>query len=301
MITEISKDIFLIDLPQKKEGFRNFISSWVIRDGNNALVVDVGPKSTINKLVDFLKYLKVERVNYVLITHIHIDHAGGLADFLKYFDAKVVLHEKAEKHMIDTEKLWEGTKKVLGDLAEMYGHIDPIAEDSIYKGDVEFKGVEVEIIKTPGHAVHHQSYLFDNYLFAGEALGVHQPLKRDYYLRPATPPRFVFDIAYNSIKKLENLGDHIVCFGHYGFEPKSLEIIDLFKKQLKLWVKVVSENASQYESDDEIIRASKAELLKVDKLFAKYEMLDDDIKKREDYFIENSLKGILGWVKSQNS
>jgi len=298
MITEISKDVFLIDLPQKKEGFRNFISSWVVKNNDKALVVDVGPKSTIKRLVDCLKYLKIREVEYVLITHIHIDHAGGLADFLKYFDAKVVLHEKGEKHMLNTEKLWEGTKKVLGDLAEIYGKIDPIPEDSIYKDNIEFKGFEVEIIKTPGHAVHHQSYLFDEYLFAGEALGVHQPLKKDFYLRPATPPRFVFDIAYESIKKLEKLGNKIVCFGHYGFEPNSLEIIDLFKEQIKLWVKVVSENASQYEDDKEIIKASKAELLKVDKLFAKYKMLDDDIKKREDYFIENSLKGILGWVKS---
>lgn len=297
MITEVSKDVFLIDLPQKKEGFRNFISSWVVRDGEKALVVDVGPTSTIKKLVNYLKYLKIEKVEYVLITHIHIDHAGGLAEFLKYYDAKIVLHEKAEKHMLNTEKLWEGTKKVLGDLADIYGRIDPIPEDAIYRDVVEFGGYEIEIIKTPGHAVHHQSYLFDDYLFAGEALGVHQPLKKDFYLRPATPPRFVFDIAYESIKKLEKLGNTIICFGHYGFEPKSLEIIDVFKEQLKLWVKVVSENASQYEKDNEIIGASKAELLRVDKLFAKYEMLDDDIKKREDYFIENSLKGILGWVK----
>mgnify|MGYP000197394914 CR=1 FL=1 len=297
MITEVSKDIFLVDLPQKKEGFRNFISSWVVRDGEKALIVDVGPTSTIKKLVDYLKYLKIKKVEYILTTHIHIDHAGGLAEFLKYYDTKVVLHEKAEKHLLNTEKLWEGTKKVLGDLAEIYGKIDPIPEDAIYRDKVEFGGYEIDIIKTPGHAVHHQSYLFDDYLFAGEAIGVHQPLKKDYYLRPATPPKFVYDIAYKSIKKLEKLGNKIVCFGHYGFEPKSLEIIDLFKEQLKLWIKVVSENASQYEKDDEIIRASKTELLRKDKMFSKYKMLDDDIKKREDYFIENSLRGILGWVK----
>ena len=94
-IIEISDELYLVDLPQKIEGFRKFISSWVLKSDSKAVVVDVGPSSTVEKLVESLNFLGIKDVEYVLLTHIHIDHAGGLGDFFQYFpNAKVVVHEK---------------------------------------------------------------------------------------------------------------------------------------------------------------------------------------------------------------
>ena len=296
-IIEVTDELYLVDLPQNLEGFRDFISSWILKHESKGLVVDVGPSSTIKKLVEAIRYLKIDEVEYVLLTHIHIDHAGGVGEFLNYYpNAKVVVHEKGVKHLINPEKLWMSSKEVLGEIAEAYKKPIPVNEENVYTGDVEFCGKTVEIVKTPGHAPHHQSYIIGDYVFLGESAGVHMSLKEGYYLRPATPPRFIYDVYEESLKKLSKV-DGIACFGHFGFEKNCREVISSAREQISLWIEVVKRLASEVENEREIIENAKRELLKRDKLFSRYKILDEDIKKREDYFIENSLKGILGYVK----
>lgn len=299
-ILEIADNLYLVDLPQKMEGFKKFISSWVVKDGHSGMLVDVGPSSTIPKLLESLKYLEIERIEYVLLTHIHLDHAGGIAGVIKKFpEAKVVVHEKGFRHLLNPERLWEASKAALGEIAEVYGKPEGIGEENIAdEQELEFAGKEIKIIETPGHAAHHQSYVFDEFLFIGEAAGVHIPLKNDYYLRPATPKKFIFEIAYNSLQKLKEVGNKRVCFGHFGFKKDSLEIIERAMKQLRLWVDTVYDIACRrdFEKEDEILRQAKKELLEKDRRFSRYHILDDDIRKREDFFINNSLRGILDYV-----
>ncbi|MEM4472791.1 MAG: MBL fold metallo-hydrolase [Archaeoglobaceae archaeon] len=298
-IIEVAENLYLIDLPQDLEGFRKFISCWVVKDEDRAIVIDVGPRSTIPKLIEALNFLKIKRVEFVLLTHIHLDHAGGVAEFLNnYPGARVVVHEFGKKHLLNPEKLWKASLETLGKIAEIYGKPNKVEENRIYEGEIEFAGKKVEIIKTPGHASHHQSYVYGEFLFVGEAFGVHFPLKNDYYLRPATPPKFDYETAVNSIEKLMSLGSKKVCFGHFGFMRNSLEIADRALKQLKLWVSTIYEILCRKEirNEGEVIRIAKEDLLKKDSKFSNYELLDEDIKKREDFFINNTIKGIQQYV-----
>ncbi len=298
-IFEIAEDIYLVDLPMELEGFRKFISSWILRDDGKAAIIDVGPTSTIPKLLEAIRFLGIRSVEYVLLTHVHLDHAGGIAEFLKHFpEAKVVVHEKGERHVVNPEKLWKASLSVLGEIAEAYGKPEGIPESKIHKGKIEFAGEEIDVIDSPGHASHHQSYVFREFLFVGEAFGVHMPLKSDYYLRPATPPKFVYDIAYATIEKLRDLGSYRLCFAHFGFKRDSREIAEAAGKQLKLWVEVVYDIACRrdFSSEEEILKVAKSELLEKDGRFSRYHLLDEDIKRREDFFIENSLRGILEYV-----
>jgi glyoxylase-like metal-dependent hydrolase (beta-lactamase superfamily II) len=300
-ILELSDELYLVDLPHQKPGFRRFISSWIYKSENKAFLVDVGTSACVKKLNEALEYLKVKKVEFVLLTHIHIDHAGGMGDFLSYHpEARVVVHEKGLGHLLNPKKLWEGSKKILGDLALIYGEIKPVPEGSFADGELEFEGSEIEVLKTPGHAPHHQSYIYDGYLFAGEALGVHQYLRiRDFYLRPSTPPRFVYETARESIEKLYELGKLTVCFGHFGYEEDSSKIAESSGNQLDLWVETVEYACERYKDEKELIDYCKRELLHSDTLFAKYEYLDEDIKQREDYFIENALRGIAEYVREK--
>ena len=75
---EIVKGLFLIPLDQKQRGFRNFISSWVLRTGALTVLVDPGPKATIPALAKVLSRMGIAHLDYILLTHIHIDHAGGV-------------------------------------------------------------------------------------------------------------------------------------------------------------------------------------------------------------------------------
>ncbi|WP_290596627.1 MULTISPECIES: MBL fold metallo-hydrolase [unclassified Archaeoglobus] len=298
-ILEIAENLYLVDLPQRIEGFRKFISSWVIKDGNSGVLVDVGPSSTIPKLIESLKYLEIEHLKYILLTHIHLDHAGGIADILKKFpEAKVVVHERGSRHLVNPSRLWEASKVALGEIAEFYGEPEGIKEEGIYVNGLEFAGRKIEVVETPGHAAHHQSYIFGEFLFIGEAAGVHMPLKNDYYLRPATPRKFIFEVAYNSLERLKELGSKRVCFGHFGFKRDSLEIIEKAKKQLRLWVDTVYDIACRrdFEGEEQILKQAREELLEKDRRFSRYHLLDEDIKRREDFFINNSLRGILDYV-----
>ncbi|MEM1578592.1 MAG: MBL fold metallo-hydrolase [Archaeoglobaceae archaeon] len=298
-IIEVTEDLYLIDLPQKIEGFRKFISSWVVKNGSNAMLIDVGPRATVLKLIEALNYLGIRKVEYVLLTHIHLDHSGGIAEVLsQYPSAKLVAHETSYPHLINPERLWKASLEALGEIAEVYGKPNAIEESRIYRGEVEFRGKKVEIIKTPGHAPHHQSYIFGEFLFAGEVAGVHMPLKNDYYLRPATPPRFMYEVAIASLEKLLTLGSKRVCFAHFGFKRDSVEIVERAIKQLKLWVSTVYDIVCRRDVRDEkeIARIAREELLEKDSKFSNYKLLDEDIKKREDFFINNTLKGIQQYV-----
>ncbi|MDK2795168.1 MAG: hypothetical protein PWQ58_367 [Archaeoglobaceae archaeon] len=298
-IIEASDNLYLVDLPQEIEGFRKFISCWIIKNGSSAVLVDIGPKATIPKLIEALNYLGIRKVEFVLLTHIHLDHSGGIAELLEKFPtARVVAHKSAREHLVNPEKLWRASVEAIGSIAEIYGKPKGIEVEKIYEGKIDFAGEEIKVIETPGHASHHQSYLFGEFLFIGECAGVHVPLKNDYYLRPATPPKFHYESAMNSLEKLLKLGSKRVCFAHFGFKRDSVEIVERAIKQLKLWVSTVYDIACRRDIRDEreLSRIAKVELLEKDTKFSNYKLLDDDIKKREDFFIESTLKGIQEYV-----
>ncbi len=291
-IYRYSDSLYLIDLPQRIPGFRNFISSWVYF-GERTFLVDPGPKSSINHLIDSLKEIGAERIDYILITHIHIDHAGGTGELLKHFqDAKVIVNEKGRKHLVNPERLWEGSLKVLGDIAVSYGEIVPV-DPTKFAESAE----GVEVIYTPGHAVHHQSYVIDEYLFAGEALGVYHEFDGLIYQRPATPPKFVYEIANSSIQKLKKYGDKSICFGHFGMSRNGAEVISRFEKQLKTWVQIVEDAVAEFGEDFEsVLETARKRLTEMDESFSLFRKFDEETRKREEYFFRNAILGMYQYV-----
>ncbi|WP_456326264.1 MBL fold metallo-hydrolase [Palaeococcus sp. (in: euryarchaeotes)] len=299
-IYKVEDELYLVDLPQRLRGFRKFISSWVLKDGEKALVVDVGPASTIGLLKEALDKLGIKKVEYVLLTHIHLDHAGGIGHFLElYPKAKVVVNQRGEKHLINPTKLWEASKKTLGELALVYGEIKPVPEKNIYRGNVGFWGVDVEIIYTPGHAPHHQSYVLDEYLFSGDSVGVFLKLDDGIYLRPATPPRFVKELYEESLDKMLKVGRKKICFAHFGMYENSEKLIKRHKEQINTWVSTVREAMEECPGEDvsKVLNIAGEKLIERDNLFANYLKLDDDIQGREERFIKNSLIGIYDYLK----
>ena len=142
--------------------------------GKNYLV-DLGPASTVPALEKSLSTLGVEELDYVLLTHIHLDHAGGIGHLVKIFPGtRIVVPFRGRKHLIDPSRLWEGSLKTLGEMVLTFGEMIAVSEDDILKNTISIDGLEVW--DTPGHASHHQSFLYkrgdENILFPGEAAGV---------------------------------------------------------------------------------------------------------------------------------
>ena len=285
-------NLFLINLDQEIEGFRDFIGAWLYRDEAVTFLVDPGPASSIDRLKSALDKMGVDKIDYILLTHIHIDHAGGAGKLLRYFpDAGIICHPRGIKHMIDPVKLWEGSLKVLGDVARAYGEIVPVPRDSIcFRETIETSRDVIEAIETPGHAVHHLSYLFKEYLFAGEMAGVQQLLPDKIYTRPATPPRFDLEIWLTSLKKVMVRKPGIVCYGHYGLNNDAFTALSTAGKQLLLWTEVIKGQPGKVE--EKLIEI----LMEKDETFSNYRYLENDIKKREDYFIRNSIAGIREYL-----
>ena len=292
----IDPNLFLINLDQKIEGFRNFISSWLYRNEGITFLVDPGPTCSIGVLKRALEDIGVTKLDYILLTHIHIDHAGGTGKLLYSFPhAKVLCHPKGIKHLVNPAELWKGSLKVLGKIAKAYGKIIPVPPHSIsFQDSIKWGKDRIQVVNTPGHASHHVSYFFKQYLFAGEVAGVHQPLPDKMYFRPATPPKFKLETSLSSLKKVIAKKPGAICYGHYGIRKEGVKVLSLARKQLILWTQVVKEELAEGEKnlEERVIER----LMAKDTIFSNFEYLESDIKKRERYFIINSIKGIKGYV-----
>ncbi len=301
MIHKKTESLFLIDLDQNDTGFRKFIASWLFRNGNKTVLIDPGPLSTIPVLVDALKKLDVHHLDHILLTHIHIDHAGGTGALLKHFtDTPVLCHPKGIPHLIDPGKLWEGTQKVLGDMATLYGPIVPVPEKNLYySASIAEKDLSVSVIETPGHAAHHLSFCIEDLLFAGEALGVSVPEDSGSYLRPATPPVFIHEIYRDSIEKLKGTDTRTVCFGHYGMKPNPGTIISEALKQLEIWMEVLETHTKNHDilNTSAIIQL----LIERDASFRTLPNLPSDIRRREIRFTANSLQGMHACIQKKKT
>lgn len=298
-ITEVRPHLYLIGLEQKIERFGVFIGSWVY-NGEEKFLVDVGPKASVEQLMEGLESLKINKLDFIFLTHIHIDHAGGTGILVNHFpDAKVICHESGIPHMIRPQKLWEGGKKALGDLAFKYGEIEPVPENRLLSAD-GFKKEGFQIIKTPGHAPHHSALIYKGYLFAGDAGGIYIDLKDKPYLRPATPPRFMFEEAAESIDKLLEIDIREICYAHFGIHPDAKGMLRNYKKQLYLWRDVIAEQMKDLGEQDLVERCIPV-LLERDEFFKSFKDLTEEEKGRERYFIKTCIQGISEYIMSRSS
>ena len=288
----------LIDLDIKELEYSRFISSWLYQGEDGCFLIDPGPACTINHLFEELEKRNVSHLDWILLTHIHMDHAGGIGHLVERFPAaRVVCHENAVKHLIDPVRLWEGSVKILGDVARVYGKIKPVpSANIIIAAHVPFDGSsrfndDIRVIPTPGHAAHHQCFVWKNVLFCGELFGIFHQLDNSIYLRPATPPVFVLEDFLHSMEAVAPYMDRRVCFSHYGSCNDGTQIFQIAKQQLLLWVDVIGRHMDAPNMDQII-----DDLSDKDPVFARKALLPEQLYKREMHFSVNSIKGILQYL-----
>jgi len=298
-VQEMLSSLYLADLDIKLPGFRKFVSSWIYLRNECCFVVDPGPSSTILSLIQALHELGVKKLDYILLTHIHIDHAGGTGLLLKEFpDTKVNCHPAGVQHLISPEKLWQGSLKVLGDMAEAYGPIMPVPEKDLnYQSVIHFNDSLIKVFETPGHAAHHLSYQFNDLLFAGEAAGINIPAAGGRYQRIATPPRFIYEVYKDSLLKASNIPAKYIAFAHYGLRNDADNVITTALQQLDFWMKTVEKHylmGNVYNEQDLLI-----ELLETDPALKMFSKLDSDLQEREKSFCLNSIRGMYDFIKKK--
>jgi glyoxylase-like metal-dependent hydrolase (beta-lactamase superfamily II) len=286
----------LVHITQNIPGMECFIGAWVCL-GDTNMVVDVGPSATVGRLVTSLRDMGVDRVDLVLLTHIHIDHAGGLAAFLaEYPMARAVCHAKGIRHLAEPAKLWEGSLNTLGDLAKTYGPIGPVQREKLIP-HTEVGDGDLRAIATPGHAAHHLSFTFGGNLFSGEAAGVHFVQGWGEYLRPATPPVFFMEETLGSIELLLALEDQPMHFAHLARAESSHRMLGRAKTQIQLWHDVIRDELSRGQ---ELLGERCVERLRrEDPELRAFSRMGPAEQRREDFFTLNSVKGFLGYLRGK--
>lgn len=191
--------------------------------------------------------IDLEKVKNIIVTHIHLDHAGGVGLLLKHCpNAKVIVHPRGKRHLADPAKLILGAQAVYGDkFKELFDPILPVPEDRLMiKEDGDIIKIDEErtltFYDTPGHAKHHFSIhdSLSNGIFTGDTIGVYYPQLIEHgmelYLPSTSPNQFDPDAMLQSIDRVSKLHVDRIYFGHYGMTEHPAHVYE----QIQYWLPI---------------------------------------------------------------
>jgi glyoxylase-like metal-dependent hydrolase (beta-lactamase superfamily II) len=214
-----------VHLVLEEDALAGGFSSVYLVSGPDLALIETGPSSSADRVIAGIRRAGFvpEEIRFIIPTHIHIDHGGGVGLMAeKIPDAEILLHPRAVRHMIDPTKLIESTAAIRGpDWEQMFGPVVPVPEDRIRPiddGDIVYLGDrELKVFYTPGHAPHHVS-LQDSesgFLFGGETVGAYVS-ELDMILPAVTPPAFDLEGMLDDLKRLDRLDSPMLCFSHFA-------------------------------------------------------------------------------------
>jgi len=262
-VVHVKGSVYMIDAVY--HGVSGVLSTYVVK-GDRAAVIDSGPSVSIPSVVKGLKQLDVDvdDLAYLAPTHIHLDHAGGSWRLLELFpEAKLYVHPRGARHMIDPSQLEAATRQLFGDRVDGYGEIKGVPPDRVVESmdcDVlDLGGSTVQVIWTPGHSSHHQSYYMpeDGVAVLGDVGGFYSA--ESDAIMPTTPQPFNPSKAVESLERLIALEPEVVCYGHFGFAGNGVDKLEKHRRQILLWSRIVEESMEEGLELEEIYEQIRAE------------------------------------------
>jgi glyoxylase-like metal-dependent hydrolase (beta-lactamase superfamily II) len=228
-------------------GWQRVTAGYLV-EATSPVLVETGSQTSVPALLKALAQHGVagDDLAGVAVTHIHLDHAGGVGDIAKAFPkATVYVHPKGARHLVDPIRLVNSAARVYGPLLDsLYGRLKPTPPERVHvleDGEKICVGTSRNLVTvdSPGHAKHHLA-LHDSesgLLFAGDAVGVRLPDAG--VLRPATPPPdFDLDQALESLRKFRERQPSGLALAHYGLVPGPLEMLEEAQDILRRWAEV---------------------------------------------------------------
>jgi len=203
------------------QGKAGRIASFLIRHQGGAMLIESGPGSTIGGLEFELRRrgLAPTDITHLLLTHIHLDHAGA-AGWLARQGAHVYVHPRGAPHLIDPGRLLDSASRIYGDdMDRLWGECLPVPEEQITTLDdgdeVAVGGVGVVALDTPGHAEHHLAFQLDDVCFTGDVGGVRMP-HSGVVIPPAPPPEFDPQRWRQSLAHIAAQQPEYLALTHFG-------------------------------------------------------------------------------------
>jgi glyoxylase-like metal-dependent hydrolase (beta-lactamase superfamily II) len=193
-------------------GRARVIGCWQVDD----VLVDPGPSSCLPVL---LEALGDQRPSALLLTHIHLDHAGAAGSLVaRWPELQVYVHERGARHMIDPGRLVESAGRLYGeDMDRLWGEMLPVPERNlqVLTGGERVHGGRFEVAYTPGHASHHVSYLHDGTAYVGDVGGV-RITPSSMTIPPTPPPDIDVEAWHESIDLLRAWRPERLAMTHFG-------------------------------------------------------------------------------------
>lgn len=259
LIREIPPSVKLLSPRHAISGYSDFIGTYLVTGEKKALV-DIGPSSAVPGVLAALagENVRPEEIDYLILTHIHIDHGGGAGTALKSMkNACVLAHPRGRLHLIDPAALWKASLETLGELARKYGEIEPVPADRVIDAGDGMKidlgrGVRLEVLMTPGHAAHHLSLFEPAYrvLFAGDAAGVYS----NGALRLTTPPPFRLADYLTSLDRMVALHPLFLCYAHFGCYPDAMKRLRATQDKARFWSGIARTGAEAGKTAEQVAR-----------------------------------------------
>lgn len=238
------------------------IATALIHGGGTLALVDPGPSTCLESLELGLQAhgLRLSEVTHLLLTHIHLDHAGATGTILRrHPHVKVLVHERGAPHIVDPAKLLASAARLYGDQMErLWGEVAPVPADNLVVlsgGErVEAGGRTFEVAYTPGHASHHVSY-FDRasgVAFVGDTAGV--CIDGGYVLPPTPPPDIDIDAWQASVARIEAWSPQTMFLTHFGPVHSIAPHLQTLMENLETRAAAVRKLLAEPGADDEKMR-----------------------------------------------
>ena len=233
-------------------------ASHIIQDAGRAAFVDVGTNFSVPYLLAALDSLGIAReaVDYVFLTHVHLDHAGGAGKLLQELpNARAILHPRGAPHMIEPAKLIAGSKVVYGEerFGRLYGELIPIpaARVKVVEDGERYRlgGRELELIHTPGHALHHYVVVDRAHasIFPGDTFGIsyrEMDSARGAFITPTTTPtQFDPEQLIASIDRMMSYAPQAMYLMHFSRVTDVPRLAEMLKTQIRAYVRMAQHHA----------------------------------------------------------
>jgi glyoxylase-like metal-dependent hydrolase (beta-lactamase superfamily II) len=293
-VHEITPTLKLLNPHLEIPGYQNYISTYLILGEKKALV-DVGPRAGVGGILSALSEarLKPEEVEYIILTHIHIDHAGGTGTILKSLkNARVIVHTRGKQHLIDPTALWNASLETSRELTLKFGRFEPVPEQKVLVAEDEMKldmgkGLMLEFYMTPGHAAHHMSIFerMNSVIFAGDSAGLYT----SGVLRLTAPPPFRPTDYLNSLDRMIALHPKLLAYGHHGYFAEAVTRMQTVKEKVRTWLEIAQAGARAEKTPEYVAQ----EIKEKDKDLAYFTRLSKDEFERDNYQFVLTVNGLM--------
>jgi glyoxylase-like metal-dependent hydrolase (beta-lactamase superfamily II) len=283
------------------------LTAGFLIDGPMPALVETGSQSSVPAVHAALDALGLGPLDlrWIIVTHIHLDHAGGVGELARDFpNATVVVHERGARHLVDPSRLVDSASRVYGPLLDsLYGRMTAVPEDRLIAAADGFRvdvgnGRSLLLVDSPGHAKHHHAVLDEHTgtLLVGDAVGVLLPDLG--VLRPATPPPdFDLEQAVHSLRRFAELRPQQMVLTHYGPVADAQATLAEAEDMLHGWVEVaerVIEDSADAGIDD--VAAALAEAFALDP-----ETLPEAVREKAEILngVHSNAAGIVRYLRQR--